>query len=280
MRFILNLVSRQVAMPLLSSVSPRSASRRDTEARPRQINHSPSSATDTTRNETQPAVSSQVLQRAFSADLHYHLLQLHAIILNSSWDPVAAPSRALTTRLPLSRSYPAPAVYFDRITHRIHVPCPVVAVFKVSEGISTIYFTLTDRLPAHAVPTSRVIYPHAAHNSMVGLDFLLPTRDNVRPLTREAYDVFRALTQLNTRIFRHMIRQHLFMHYARFYSAIRLYDQRRARIRTPDPQATTTIPGIPYFEEYMFHYAKPQAWMCKDITEIFNLPDLKLSFVA
>ena len=40
------------------------------------------------------------------------------------------------------------------------------------------------------------------------------------------------------------------------------------------------IPGIPYFEYYMFNVAKPHAWNCKDITEIFDPPDMRLCFTV
>ncbi|KAL1702092.1 hypothetical protein EV121DRAFT_282155 [Schizophyllum commune] len=283
MRFFINLLLRQVTMPLLSGSSPprscarttRAASRRDSEAQPRQTNQSSSRTHDSASKETQQAVPLQAPQQAPSADIQHHLVQLHSALLRSSWEPVARPS--LTTRLPLSVNSLASFVYFDRITHRsIHIPRPVVAVFKVSEKINTIYFTLPDRLDTHAIPTSHVVYACASHNCTVGLDLLIPAKDSVRPFTKEAYEVFVALAHLNMRVYRQMVRQHLFMHYARIYSEIR----HRADALTLGPDATTTIPGIPYFEHYMFNVAKPLAWNCKDITEIFDPPDMKLCFAA
>ncbi|KAL1672392.1 hypothetical protein EV122DRAFT_294907 [Schizophyllum commune] len=273
-------------MPLLNGSSPPRPSARttgvgskpDAETRPRQSFQLSSLTTHTTSQKTQPALISRALQPGPSTDIRCHLLDVQSTILTSRWDSVTPSSP--TARLPPSIVSLTPASYFDRFTHRIHLPRPIVAVFKVSERISTVYFTLTELLDIFGIPTSQVVYASVSHNPMVGLDLLFPTKEIVRPLTREAHEVDVSLFQLNERIHRHMCRQHLFMHYARMYSQIRLYYQRHARIRTPDSQATTTIPGIPYFEEYMFHHAKPQAWLCEDITEIFDPPDLNLTFIA
>ncbi|KAI4518858.1 hypothetical protein K525DRAFT_207460 [Schizophyllum commune Loenen D] len=283
MRFFINLLLRQVTMPLLSGSSPprscakttRAVSRRDSEAQPRQINQSSSRTHDSASKETQQAVPLQAPQQAPSADNQHHLVQLHSALLKTSWEPVVRPS--LTTHLPLLVKSPDSFVYFDRITHLVHVPRPVVAVFKVSEKINTIYFTLPDRLDAHAIPTSHVVYACACHNSTFGLDLLILAKDSVRPFTKEAYEV----AHLNMRVYRQMVRQHLFMHYARIYSEVILASIRhRADALTLGPDATTTIPGIPYFEHYMFNVAKPLAWNCKDITEIFDPPDMRLCFAA
>ncbi|KAL1717817.1 hypothetical protein EV715DRAFT_291943 [Schizophyllum commune] len=273
-------------MPLLNGSSPPRPSARttgvgskpDAETRPRQSFQLSSLTTHTTSQKTQPALISRALQPGPSTDIRCHLLDVQSTILTSRWDSVTPSSP--TARLPPSIVSLTPASYFDRFTHRIHLPRPVVTVFKVSERINTVYFTLTELLDIFGIPTSQVVYASVSHNPMVGLDLLFPTKEIVRPLTKEAHEVDVSLFQLNERIHRHMCRQHLFMHYARMYSQDRIRTRGGTNSLTLDPDATATILGILYFEHYMFKVADRREWGCEDIAKIYDPPDLKLRLLG
>ncbi|KAI5886427.1 uncharacterized protein SCHCODRAFT_02098425 [Schizophyllum commune H4-8] len=172
--------------------------------------------------------------------------------------------------------------YFDRHNWRIKLPCAVVAILRISECTHTVYFTSPDRVFSLPVAAStRVVYAIARRHPHLDIDLL---DDNIsgnwaRALSEDVWETCRRLRELNSRLMRHRQQQDVSMRNARLYSDARIR-ARRARGLVRDADATSLIPGVPYFESYISELAFDKACAVEDVVKVFEPPSLSLRFVV
>ncbi|KAL1758980.1 hypothetical protein FB107DRAFT_271499 [Schizophyllum commune] len=170
-----------------------------------------------------------------------------------------------------------PINYFDRHTHYMHLPCPIVAVPDVDEETNTIYFT------PGAVVSANVVYVSVRRHLTLDVDLLcIFAENNPRPLTQRAHEIGTAMNRVIGRVLWHVHRQHRFMISARCFSRDFVDFPYHTFMEYPDARPTDLIPDVPYFEYYLEKVALPQYWRCNDgdMARIFDPPDLKLHLLA
>ncbi|KAI5886428.1 uncharacterized protein SCHCODRAFT_02641729 [Schizophyllum commune H4-8] len=129
-----------------------------------------------------------------------------------------APLPVLPERTPHPAPDPArPTNYFNRHSHHIHLPYPIVAIPMVDEETQTVYFTRAGEV------SGDVVYASVWRLPTVGIDvFYLPSNLNPRPLTQRACEIARALGRVVGQVYKHIYRQHMFIQYARYFSRVSL----------------------------------------------------------